>query len=82
VKIVASWFHASLCAYCAGSSGSDGFVDEDLTREGKSVLSICTSTCRVDGALPLARTRKRNGAANERCVHRARLKASIASRSL
>jgi hypothetical protein len=31
VKIVASWFHANLCAYCAGSSGSDGFIDEDLT---------------------------------------------------
>ena len=78
VKIVASWFHANLCAYCAGSSGSDGVIDEDLTREWKSVLPVCP-TCRADGALPLARTRRRNGAANERRVQRARHVASSTS---
>jgi hypothetical protein len=41
------------------------------------VLPICP-TCRADGALPLARTRRRNGAANERRVQRARLAISIA----
>ena len=35
-------------------------------------------TCRADGALPLARTRRRNGTANERRVQRARLATSIA----
>jgi hypothetical protein len=29
-KIITSSFNAKLCAYCAGSSGSDGFVDEEL----------------------------------------------------
>jgi hypothetical protein len=78
-----SWFHANLCAYCAGSSGSDGVVDEDLTREWKIVLpTICLTTCRADGALPLDRTRRRNGAANGRRAQRARLAASIASQSL
>ena len=78
MKIVASWFHANLCDYCAGSSGSDGDIDEDLTREWKSVLPICP-TCRAYGALPLARTRRRNGAANERRVQHARHVASSAS---
>ena len=42
------------------------------------MLPICP-TCRVDGALPLARTRRRNGAASERRVQRARHVASSAS---
>jgi hypothetical protein len=32
-KVVAAWFHANLCAYCAGSSGTEGFVDERLTQD-------------------------------------------------
>jgi hypothetical protein len=80
VKIVASWFYANLCAYCASSSGNDGVVDKDLTPEWKSVLPICAS-CRSDGGLPLARTRRRNGARNERRTQRARLASSIAPQS-
>jgi hypothetical protein len=29
-KILTSSFDAKLCAYCAGSSGADGFIDEEL----------------------------------------------------
>ncbi len=42
------------------------------------MLHVCP-TCRADGALPLARTRRRNGAANERRVQRARHVASSSS---
>ena len=62
---MAAWFNANLCAYCAGSSGIEGFVDEHLTREWKSVLPGCP-TCRADGALPIARTKRRNGGAIQR----------------
>ena len=41
------------------------------------MLPICP-TCRACGSLPLARTRRRNGAANERRVQRAHLATSIA----
>ena len=40
-KATASWFDATLCAYCAGSSGAKGFVDDHLIIEWKSVLPIC-----------------------------------------
>jgi hypothetical protein len=36
-KIVTSWFDANVCAYCAGSSGVEGFSDEHLSLELKSV---------------------------------------------
>jgi len=63
-KAVASWFDVALCAYCARSSGTKGFVDDDhLSIEWKSLLSIC-QYCRVNGALPLARTRRWNNAVN------------------
>ena len=39
-KIVTSWFTANLCAYCAGSPGVEGFPDEHLSLEWKSVLPI------------------------------------------
>ncbi len=42
------------------------------------MLPLCPK-CRANGALPLARTRRRNGAANERHVQRARHVASFAS---
>ena len=58
----AEWFKATICAYCAGSSGHDGVVDEHLREEWKSLLPVCQA-CRDDGALPLTRTRKRNGSA-------------------
>jgi hypothetical protein len=29
-KLTTYWFDASLCAYCAGSSGAKGFVDDHL----------------------------------------------------
>ncbi len=49
----------------------------DLAWEWKRVLLIYPM-CRADGALSLARTRRRNGAANGRCAQRACL-ATIAS---
>ena len=71
-KVVAAWFNANLCAYWAGSSGTEGYVDECLTRERKSVLPVCPS-CRADDALPIARTRRRNGDAIQRSGRRAHL---------
>ena len=64
-------FNASLCAYCAGSSGANGIFDEMLSVEWKSVLLLCTS-CAASGAIPLTRTRRRNGAANGQRAKRAR----------
>ena len=58
----AEWFKASMCAYCAGTSGHEGFVDEILREQWKSLLPVCQA-CRDEGALPLTRTRKRNGSA-------------------
>ena len=64
-----SWFDGTSCAYCAGSSGAKGFVDENLTIEWKSVLPIC-QVCRADGAIPLARIKRRNGSANAKRAQR------------
>ena len=50
------------------------FFDEELTIEWKSVLPVCRQ-CRAKGALPLARTRKKNGANNARRATRVRLTA-------
>ena len=61
----AEWFKATMCAYCAGSSGHEGFIDEHLRGEWKSLLPVCQA-CRAKGALPLTRTRKRNGSARAR----------------
>jgi hypothetical protein len=71
-KVAASWFNPKLCAYCAGTNGVDGSIDEKQTLEWRSVLPICT-TCRANGALPLVRSRRRNGGAYERRAQRARL---------
>ena len=71
-KIAASWFNPKLCAYCAGTNGVVGSIDENQTSEWRSVLPICT-TCRANGALPLVRTRRRNGGTYERQARRARL---------
>lgn len=71
----AAWFDANLCAYCAGVSGLSGFVDEELREEWKSLLPVC-QTCRDDGALPLVRTRKRNGAARGKQAQTTRLRES------
>ncbi len=73
-KLAMSWFRADLCAYCAGSSGANGFVDEELTIEWKSVLPVCQH-CRAEGALLLARTKRRNGGRNARRETRVRLTA-------
>ena len=51
-------------AYCAGSSGANGIVDEILSVEWKSVLPLCTS-CAASGAIPLTQTRRRNGVATD-----------------
>jgi hypothetical protein len=53
-----------MCGYCAGSYGLDGFVDDHLRVQWKSLLPVCQE-CRDVGALPLARTRKRNASAIE-----------------
>ena len=66
---------ATLCAYCANSSGAKGFVDEHLSLEWKSVLLVCLE-CRAAGALPVARTKRSNGASNEHRSQRARVAAS------
>ena len=52
-----------LCAYSAGSYGANGFVDEHLTIEWKRMFLICQD-CRANFAMPIARTKRRNGAAN------------------
>jgi hypothetical protein len=62
-KAEASWFDATCGAYCAGSSGAKEFVDDNLSIEWKSVLPICQDY-RANGALPLAWTKRRNGAIN------------------
>ena len=77
-KVVASWFNAKLCSYCAGTSGIDGTVDEAHTLEWKSVLPICP-TCLAGGARPLVRARRRNGEVHERRAQRAHLLNSRAS---
>ena len=71
-KLKTYWFDAELCAYCAGSSGAKGFIDDHLQIEWKSVLPVC-EVCRADGALPLARTKRRNGEANARRAQRDQL---------
>jgi len=71
-KMVTTWFNANLCAYCAGSSGAQGIIDEHLSVEWKSVLPVC-QPCYAKGYLPLARTRRRNGGANVRRAQRARV---------
>ena len=62
-KILTSSFNAKNCAYCAGSTGADGFVDEELNVVWKSVLHVCQE-CRANGALPIAVSRSRNGVHN------------------
>ncbi len=37
----AEWFKAAMCAYCASSSGLDGFVDAPLRKQWKSLLLVC-----------------------------------------
>jgi hypothetical protein len=54
-----------MCACCVSSSGLDGFVDAPLREHWKSLLPVCQD-CRDAGALPLARTRKRNSATRAR----------------
>ena len=66
-KPTASWFDGSLYVYCSGSSGASEFVDDHLSIEWKSLLPIYQD-CRAHDALPLARTKRSNGAVN---VHRA-----------
>jgi len=76
-RIVASCFNANLCAYCAGASGSEGLVDEDLTPLWKTVLPFLCHECRAGGPAPLARYRRRNGTNNERRAQRARLETLV-----
>ena len=68
----ADWFKAAMCAYCASSFGLDGFVDAPLRDQWKALLPVCQE-CRDAGALPLARTRKRNSVARARRSETVRL---------
>ncbi len=70
---------SKLCIYVyrVGSSRAEGFVNEDLNLEWKSVLPMYLD-CRGACALPLARIKRRNGDGNEHRSHRARLAASVA----
>ena len=70
-KATASWFDGAMCAYCADSSVAKGYVDEHLAAEWKSVLPICQN-CRTYGAIPLARTKRRNGTAHAQRAQRDR----------
>ena len=79
-KILTSAFNAKLCAYCAGSSGADGFVDEELNVVWKSVLPVCQE-CRANGVLPIARSRRRNGALVDKRAQRRRLNTATASQA-
>ena len=67
-----------MCAYCSGSSGAESFVDDHLGIEWKSVLHVC-QPCRTEGALPIAKFERRNGAQNERRAQRARQTAHASS---
>ena len=70
-KTTAAWCDGNLCAYCAGGSGyNDGTVDESLLVEWKTVLPLCKVCC-DQGALPLARYRRRNGAARAKKASKA-----------
>ena len=60
-KLAVSWFRADPCAFCAGSSGANEFGDEEVTIKWKSVVPALCRQCRAEGALPLARTKRRNG---------------------
>jgi hypothetical protein len=62
-------FNSKLRAYCAGASGADGIIDEQLRLMWKSVLHVCQQ-CRLSRALPIARTKRRNGVANEQRTQR------------
>ena len=61
VKSSELWRDPTMCAYCAGSHGFEGTIDEDLYIEYKTVLPLC-EVCRGLGALPVVKTRRRNGA--------------------
>jgi hypothetical protein len=75
-KATPSWFDGALSAYCAGSSGAKGFVNDHLSIEWKSVLPVCQD-CRADGARPLARSKRRNGAVNGKRAERDRVTADV-----
>ncbi len=55
----ALWCHPELCSYCAGMNGKL-YVDEELRVEWKSLLSVC-KFCMDEDALPLVRSKRRNG---------------------
>ena len=73
-----SAYKRNLCAYCVGSSGAEGTIDEHLSIEWKHVYIPVCRLCRASGALPLARSRTRNGVATERRTQRTRLVSSDA----
>jgi hypothetical protein len=77
-KATAPLLDGASCAYCVGSFGAKRFiVDELLTIEWKSVLPICEDCRAHGGALTVARTIRRNGAANAQLhAHRDHLTAN------
>jgi len=62
-------FNSKLCAYCAGASGADGIIDEQSRLVWKTVLHVCQHY-RASSALHIARTKRRNGVANEQRAQR------------
>jgi len=75
-KILTSSFNAKWCAYCAGSSGADEYVNnEESNYVWKSVVHVCQER-RANGALPIARSRSRNGAHIDKRAQRRRLTAT------
>jgi len=71
-NILTYLFNANLCACCAGASEATGVIDERVSLVWKIVLPICQQ-CHSSGALPIVRSRIRNGAGSEQRVQRPRL---------
>ena len=80
-KLTSSWLNVALCTYCAGSSGTKGFIDDHLNIEWKSVLVVC-QLCRANGVLLLPWTKRRLGEANARLAQCDRLPIHVPRASL
>ena len=56
------WCEETLCAYCAGGAGEGGKIDEEAHKLFYTVLPLCNN-CRSQGAMPMARRRRKNATA-------------------
>ena len=60
-KVMAAWFKANSCAYYAGSSGTEGFVDwHCLIVSGKVCYLFAQRVELMARALPIAHRKRRN----------------------